>query len=75
MTQEDPLQLVSSDPTANDSREPWREHGPVALESIPLTDMDDTNKTFQFRIPTDRKRLWRESQEPGADQSDQSRRR
>ena len=58
MNGEDPLPLVSSDPTGSDSREePWKEHGPVALDSVPLTDINDTDETFQFRMPTDRKGL------------------
>ena len=58
MNREDPLRLLSVNPTENDSREePWKEHGPVALESILLTDIDHTDKNFQFRMPTDRNRL------------------
>lgn len=45
--------------------EHWKEHGPVALKSLALTDIDAGDKTFQFRFPCDRKSLLRSLQKHG----------
>lgn len=58
MTRKDPLRVLSANSTENDTREePWKDDGPVILDSIPLTDIDDADKTFQFRMPRVRRRL------------------
>ena len=51
MIQEDPLELVLSNPANTDSEEqPWKEHGPVALESVSLDEIDDTDKAVPGEV-------------------------